>query len=506
MKATGATVTSVPSERVRPLNDHPIEPSRPLVLYWMTAARRTRASFAIQHAIDLAARHQRPLVVLEALSVDYPWASDRLHRFVLDGMADQQRALEGTPVRYYPYVELSPGAGRGLVRALAQQATVVITDDYPAFFIPRMLAEIAPSLPARLEAVDGNGLLPMRTADRTCGSAHQFRRLLQRSLPARLEAFPLDDPLAEATSLPRVERSALEEIERRWPPADLPRVDLGTLPIDHAVPPVPAHGGAAAGGTMLAAFVDGRLTDYGTGRNHPDADSSSGLSPYLHFGHVGAHEVVAAVFDHEAWTPERLGTEVRGARQGWWGLSSGAEAFLDQVVTWRELGFHACVTDPDGYDQFESVPPWAQRTLLAHEDDPREALYDLPSLAEARTSDEVWNAAQRQLLREGRIHNYLRMLWGKRIVEWTPGPREALAAMLELNNRYALDGRDPNSYSGILWCLGKFDRPWGPERPVFGTVRYMSSENTRRKLRLRGYLERFGPHEPSAPRHVDLEQ
>ncbi|MCA9857371.1 MAG: deoxyribodipyrimidine photolyase, partial [Dehalococcoidia bacterium] len=143
-------------------------------------------------------------------------------------------------------------------------------------------------------------------------------------------------------------------------------------------------------------------------------------------------------------------------------------------------------------DRYESIPGWAQSTLEAHASDDRRR-YTLEQLAAARTEDEVWNAAQRQLRHEGRIHNYLRMLWGKRILEWTQGPREALSVMVELNNRYALDGRDPNSYSGILWCLGKYDRPWGPERPVYGTVRYMSSENTRRKLRMSAYLERWGP-------------
>jgi deoxyribodipyrimidine photo-lyase len=505
----GIATVPVPADRVRVLNNRPPQPDRPLVLYWMTSARRTRANFALQHALDLAARHGRPLVVLEALSVDYPWASDRLHRFVLDGMLDQQRALEGTPVHYYPYVEGAPGAGRGLVRALAALAVAVVTDDYPAFFIPRMLAGVAPALPSRLEAVDGNGLLPIRAADRTFASAYQFRRSLQRALPAHLEAFPLPTPLDEAAALPRLDRALLAEIEGRWAPADLARVDLATLPIDHAVAPSPLRGGAEAAQDRLRAFLGGRIDGYGEGRNHPDEDASSGLSPYLHFGHIGAHEVVAAILEREGWSPERLGTDARGARTGWWGLSSGteaggAEAFLDQVVTWRELGFNACATDPEGYDRFESLPDWAQRTLLVHQADPREALYDLPALAAARTSDEVWNAAQRQLLLEGRIHNYLRMLWGKRILEWTPGPREALAAMVELNNRYALDGRDPNSYSGILWCLGKYDRPWGPERPVFGTVRYMSSANTRRKLRLRAYLERFGPAALSAQAHLDL--
>jgi deoxyribodipyrimidine photo-lyase len=171
-------------------------------------------------------------------------------------------------------------------------------------------------------------------------------------------------------------------------------------------------------------------------------------------------------------------------------MSRSAEAFLDQLITWRELG-HATAAFLPRYDSFETLPDWARRTLARHARDPRPERYELPELLEARTADPLWNAAQRQLLREGRLHNYLRMLWGKRILEWSASPEEALATMLELNDRLALDGRDPNSVAGVCWILGRYDRAWGPERPIFGTVRYMSSRNTARKLRLTEYLERY---------------
>jgi deoxyribodipyrimidine photo-lyase len=151
-----------------------------------------------------------------------------------------------------------------------------------------------------------------------------------------------------------------------------------------------------------------------------------------------------------------------------------------------------CVFRKD-YAQYESLPDWAKATLLTHETDRRPYLYNKDALEDALTHDPVWNAAQRQLLREGRIHNYLRMLWGKKILEWSLSPREAVEVMIEFNNKYALDGRDPNSYSGIFWCLGRYDRPWGPERPIFGKVRYMSSKNTARKLRIQDYLAAWGP-------------
>jgi deoxyribodipyrimidine photo-lyase len=178
-------------------------------------------------------------------------------------------------------------------------------------------------------------------------------------------------------------------------------------------------------------------------------------------------------------------------------MSQAAEAFLDQLVTWRELGFNFC-SRRDDYDRFDSLPDWARRSLAEHAADPREHVYSVDELAAARTHDPLWNAAQRQLVREGRIHNYLRMLWGKKILQWARSPEDALEAMIELNNRYALDGRDPNSYSGISWVLGRFDRPWAPERPIFGKIRYMSSENTARKLKVKEYIRRYGDS-PSPP-------
>jgi deoxyribodipyrimidine photo-lyase len=171
-------------------------------------------------------------------------------------------------------------------------------------------------------------------------------------------------------------------------------------------------------------------------------------------------------------------------------MSAGAEARLDELVTWRELGFNMAARRDD-YDRYESLPDWARKTLEKHQRDRRPTVYSLEDFEAAATHDPLWNAAQRQLVREGRIHNYLRMLWGKKILEWSASPRDALETMIELNNRFALDGRDPNSYSGIFWCLGRYDRAWGPERPIFGTVRYMSSENTARKLHVTQYLRRY---------------
>ena len=489
----------VPAARIRPANDAPVRAGGKYVLYWMTAARRARWNHALDRAVELARELDRPLIVLEALRAGYRWASDRLHRFVLDGMADNARAFEGTGVLYHPYVEPVPDAGRGLLEALAAEACAVVTDDYPSFFLPRMTASVAGRLPVRLESVDGNGLLPLRATDKVFVRAVDFRRFLQRELRPWLDRPPRRDPLR--TEL-RPRRRLPRGIAERWPRADTALLAgepsaLADLPIDHDVPPVPYAGGARAGRRVLRRFLDERLSGYGDGRNDPDTDASSGLSPWLHFGHVGAHEVFEAVTKREDWSVDDVAKKASGKRAGWWSMSSDAEAFLDQLVTWRELGFHFCAHRPD-HERYESLPDWARTTLAKHEADSRPHEYTREQFEAAETHDELWNAAQNQLRAEGRIHNYLRMLWGKKILHWSASPQEALETLIELNNRYAVDGRDPNSTSGIFWVLGRFDRPWGPEREVFGTVRYMTSANTRRKLKVERYVERWRQHTSTA--------
>lgn len=472
---------TVPEIRIQACNAAPVRPEGEYVLYWMTAFRRLGWSFALDHAAERARELGRPLVIFEPLRAGYPWASDRFHRFVLDGMADHARRLERSGVLYYPYVEPAPGQGRGLLEALAGRACLVVADDSPAFFLPRMVAAAARKLKVRMEKVDSNGLLPLRAADRVFTAAVHFRRYLQKVLPEHLAGFPGEDPLA--APLPERLPALPQQILRRWPMAS------ARLLAGKAVENV--RGGEEAGTAVLDRFLDERLAGYGEGRNHPDEETSSGLSPYLHFGHVSPHQLFAAVAGREEWTPERLGQGARGAVEGWWGMSPAAEKFLDEAVTWREIGYNMAFHQPD-FDQFSSLPDWALKTLGKHESDPRPHLYTLEEFEAAATHDPVWNAAQTQLVREGRIHNYLRMLWGKKVLHWSRTPREALAVMIELNNKYALDGRDPNSYTGIFWCLGRYDRPWAPERPVFGSVRTMSTESTLRKLRLRRYLERYG--------------
>tara|TARA_R110002073_G_scaffold49466_1_gene131996 strand:- start:8589 stop:10064 length:1476 start_codon:yes stop_codon:yes gene_type:complete len=485
----------IPEIRHSDANTHPLRPQGDYVLYWMIAFRRTRSNFALQHAVDRAKEFGKPLIVFEPLRTRYRWASDRLHRFVIEGMHDNAAALSNKSVTYYPYVEPKPGTGSPLLHTLAKKACTVVTDEYPCFFLPDMIDAVKDRIPARLELVDSNGVMPLRLPDRTFTVAHSYRRWMQKNILDALLEMPKPDPLSRVT-LPQLD-SLPAAITRRWPPADIDALlssgGLDKIPIDHHVKPSQTvRGGAKQANARLTAFIKNDLARYADDRNHPDENATTGLSPYLHFGHISAHEIVDRILDHEDWTPDQA-SEPNGKNNGFWNTSESAEALLDQLITWRELSFNRTFRESGTYDHFDTLPDWAVKTLRKHQSDARDEVYTLRQFEAAETADPLWNAAQRELVRTGVMHNYMRMLWGKKILHWTETPQQALRIMIELNNKYGLDGRDPNSYSGIFWTLGRFDRAWGPERPIFGSVRYMTSDSARRKLRLDRYLERFGP-------------
>ena len=473
------------AQRLRLANDQPLRSGGDVVLYWMIGARRSSSSFALDRALELADELRRPLLVFEPLRAGYLWASDRHHAFVIEGMRDNSRAFDAAGVAYFPYLEPAPGAGRGLLAALAKRAAVVVTDEALGFFQPHMIAAAGRALDVRLEVVDGNGLLPVRAVDKAYPSAAHFRRLLQKVLPTHLGHAPAARPLARRSSTPRA--TVPDDVLRRWSPANLETpMPWRALAIDHSVPPSTSlRGGSTVGQRRLGEFLAHRLGRYEQ-RSEPDVDAASGLSSWLHFGHVGAHEVFAAVARHEHFDPTRAGHVTSGAKQGFWGMSANAEAFLDELVTWRELALNGALYLP-GFDSF-TLPAWAHASLDKHQSDPREQpTPTAKELDEGTTYDSVWNAAQHQLRAEGVMQNYLRMLWGKRVLAWSSTPRQAFETLVELNNRYALDGRDANSYAGIAWCFGRYDRPW-PERAVFGVVRCMTSASAVKKLDMKNYL------------------
>jgi deoxyribodipyrimidine photo-lyase len=241
-------------------------------------------------------------------------------------------------------------------------------------------------------------------------------------------------------------------------------------PLDRSVSPVSGwRGGTTEAFCLLRDFIENKLHGYGTQRNKPDIDHTSRLSPYLHFGHISPITVALSV--EKANAPK-----------------ADKEAFLNQIITWRELAVNLVRFNPD-YDSFECGEPWAHRTLAGHAKDPRPVLYTEKQLEQAETHDQLWNAAQTQMVNTGWIHNYVRMYWAKKILEWSRSPAEAHRIAVHLNDKYELDGRDPNGYAGIAWAIvGKFDRPWF-ERPIFGQVRYMSGESTGRKFDSKKYIQ-----------------
>jgi deoxyribodipyrimidine photo-lyase len=484
---------NVPDYRVRTLTDRSINENGEFVVYWMISSRRVQWNFGLDMAIMWAQQLGKPLLILEALRSDYKWASARFHNFVMDGMRDNRDALKDSGVLYYPYVEPYPNAGKGLLKALSEKACIIITDHCPTFFLPKMILAASSQVACRMDLVDSNGLFPLFKTDKIFASAFSFRRYLQKHLPKYLLDAPSSAPVTYR-KLPDLEAIPLD-IFKKWKPVEDSLLNsslrnLSRIPIDHNVQVVSKRGGAKIAHETLRYFLNERLHRYASDRNEPDIEATSGLSAYLHWGHISVHQIFWDLMRTEDWTPDELSSRTDGKKSGWWGVSENAEAFLDELVTWRELGYNMCYLRND-YDSYESLPEWAKKTLSDHQNDVREYLYNLEVLEKAETHDDIWNAAQRELTNTGTIHNYLRMLWGKKILEWTASPHKALEIMIELNNKYALDGRNPNSYTGIFWTLGRYDRPWGPERSVFGKVRYMSSKRTREKLKMDNYLRRY---------------
>jgi len=478
-------MTTFNERRVRPINDRPAA-ARDYVLCWMQAYRRLEHNHALDRARHWAATLDRPLVVYEGLRLDYPWASRRLHRFILEGMQANAAQAEKLGLHYWPYVETPAQPARGLLRRLAGRACVVVTDDYPCFIMPEQTLALAAKTDVRVEAVDGNSIVPLALLGDAVPSAAVLRRRIHKAFA---DAWP-----HRAAATCRITKSG-----KITPPFDLWHCEnldsfLATLPLDATVPPVPGSvGGAPAARAVLRKFLRQRLAGYAERRSQPAPRTqayASGLSPYLHFGHISIEEVVVAALATVAgWSLDSLHEPARGKRDGFYCADANVNAFLDEAITWRDVGLHwHWHRRADTASLVQALPAWAWQTLHKHASDPREHVYTLEQWEAGATHDELWNAAQRELVATGQIHNYLRMLWGKKVLEWSASPDEAYRTLVHLNNKYALDGRDPNSYSGILWCFGLFDRPWGPERPVFGKVRYMSCANTARKFDLDDYL------------------
>jgi deoxyribodipyrimidine photo-lyase len=443
-------------ERLRLLKEGPA--GKGPVVYWMSRDQRTRDNWALLYAQDLAVRAKTPLIVVFCLVPEFLGAALRPYAFMLQGL----QKVESDLIRQRIVFHLFQGNPEEVLPPYLRmvQAGSLVTDFDP--LQPKRLwkSEVARRIEIPFYEVDAHNIVPCWYASpKQEYGAYTLRPKIQRVLSEFLEDFP---PL-------RKHRFFSMEAPKE---TDWSQV-METLKADPAVAPVNEfQPGEKAARQRLKTFIETRLTSYESDRNDPLKNGQSGLSPYLHFGQIAAQRVVRDV-------------QLSAAP------AQSKKVFLEELIIRRELADNFCFYNPC-YDLVDGFPAWARTTLDRHRRDPRDYLYTPEQCEQARTHDELWNAAQREMVRTGKMHGYLRMYWAKKILEWTPSPEEALKIAITMNDRYELDGRDPNGYAGIAWSLGGVhDRPWG-ERKVFGMIRYMSYNGCKSKFDVKGYIQKQG--------------
>jgi deoxyribodipyrimidine photo-lyase len=425
--------------RVQLLNSVPFRGQAKYVLYWAQVNRRAEWNHGLAYAVELANQAGLPVLVYEGLTFDYPYASDRFDKFILGGAADTERQLKRLGIGYVFYHRRKRSDPNDVLYRLAKGAAALVTDDYPLWPARIFNPRVASKLDIPYYAVDSSCIVPMSCFEKREYAAYTIRPKIRKLLPKYLRPMP-----------------ALH-VRHKFKGTRLEFAAAGD-----------GTGGSVAAHKRLRQFLKHSLHRYANSSNQPSENATSGLSPYLHFGHISSLEVGLAVQNY-AREHKLLPDE-----------------FLEELIVRRELAFNfARFTEhPESLD---ALPDWARKTLRKHAMDRRDPIYSRDQLADAETHDPLWNAAQKELLLTGKIHGYYRMYWGKKIIEWSSTPEEALATTIYLNDSYALDGRDPNSYANILWCFGLHDRPW-MERPIFGQVRYMSYDGMRRKTDVDAYI------------------
>jgi deoxyribodipyrimidine photo-lyase len=431
------------------------DPEGHCIVYWMQGAQRGLDNPALDVAVEAANALQKPVVVLFAPVPFYPHANLRHYRFLAEGIPDIAESLAKRNIAFV----LRRFPEHSLIKLCSEvKAALVVGDENPMREPEAWRRAATNKLNIPFWTVDANVIVPSTLLEKEQYAAHIIRPRLQ----AQLQRFMIR-PKNTKAKFPWTKPARLPSLN--------PDFDITQgWPIDTSVSPVSGfRGGTNEALRLLRDFLKHGLPDYGTLRNKPEENATSRLSPYLHFGHISPLTIALAVQKADAPKADK-------------------ERFLDQLITWRELAVNLVRFNPN-YDNFECGEPWAHRTLAAHAKDDRPVLYNASQLEHAETYDPLWNAAQLQMVTTGWMHNYLRMYWAKKILEWSPSPAQAYQIAVWLNDKYELDGRDPNGYAGIAWSIvGKFDRPWF-ERPIFGLIRYMSGASTGKKFDSKKYMQ-----------------
>ncbi len=435
------------------------DPAGKCVAYWMQRAERGLDNAALDKAIELGNALGLPVVAYFAGISNFPHANLRHYAFLNQGLVDVEEDCAargvGFVLRRHPHEDH--------LRFFADvHAAMVIGDENPMREPQRWRMDLAEKLTVPFWTVDADVIVPSKLLEKAQYSGAVIRPRLKRMMPDFIQPFA--NPTADK---PWRTPKGLQ--------ADDPHEDMttGWQHLDRSVKLVEAwQGGRKTAWKRLELFATSKLGKYADDRMHPERDSTSRLSPYLHFGHIGPMTIVNAL---------------NAAVEKDSSLAAARDSYFDEVITWRELSVNFCRYQPD-YDNVKCVDNWAAETIAKHDKDKRDTLYTLEQLEAAQTHEDLWNAAQTQMIRHGWMPNYLRMYWGKKIVEWTPDAPTAMQWMIHLNDKYFLDGRDPNGYASIAWAvLGKFDRPW-PERKIFGKRRYMTQASAMKKFDAKSYI------------------
>ncbi len=432
------------------------------VVYWMQRAQRGVDNHAVNLAVHVANVLGLPLIAYFAGISNFPHANLRHYAFLNQGLPDIEHDLAERNVTFI--MRRAPRESHTLLLADVQ-AAMVIGDENPMREPERWRQQLAKEISIPFWTVDTDVVVPSKLIEKAQYGAYTIRPRLYRLLPQYLVAY--ENPHAEyAWKRPSGFHadSVHEDMTRGW------------KNFDRSVPPVAAwRGGTHAALERLQLFTTGLLAEYETQRNKPETDGTSCLSPWLHYGHVGPQTIALAVDAAAKKNPA---------------LSSARDSYFNELIAWRELTINF-VRYQSNYDSADCAEAWAKKTIAEHARDEREHLYTRDQLEHAQTYDELWNAAQTQMVRHGWMHNYMRMYWAKKILEWTPDIATAFRHCVYLNDKYFLDGRDPGGYGGIAWAIvGKFDRAWG-SRPVFGKIRYMSGASTGRKFNSKLYIQQM---------------